>query len=204
MDKAKNFVRTTLLGGFAVLLPVLVLFIVFNTLFKFITNNIRPITDIVTRSSNIQGILADITSIAIIIAICFFVGVAVKTRTGIFFHNVIETRFLGKIPGYNMVKDTVKYFSGGQETPFRMVALVRPFTGDTLQTAFVTDSHSDGSYTVYVPLAPTLTQGNVCHIQGKDVFILDVTVEEGIRSVVGCGAGSRGLIEKYREKYLTK
>ena len=204
MGRIKDFVKTTLLGGFAVLLPVLVLLIVFNTLFKFTTNTIRPITDVVARSSNIQGILADIISITIIVAICFFVGVSVKTRIGMFFHNVIETRFLGKIPGYNMVKDTVKYFSGGQETPFRTVALVRLFAGDTLQTAFITDNHSDGSYSVYVPQAPTLAQGDVYHVRADDVFIVDVPVEEAIRSVIGCGAGSRGLVEKYREKHLTK
>ncbi len=202
MEKAKDFIKTTLLGGFGVLLPVLILFIVFNALFKFITNNIRPITNIVTSSSNIQGILADIISIAIIIAICFIVGVAVKTRTGVFFHNVIETRLLERIPGYSLVKDTVKYFGGGQETPFTTVALVRLFAGETLQTAFVTDSHSDGSYTVYVPQAPTLAQGDVYHVRAKDIFVIDVSVEDGIKSVVGCGAGSQRLIKKHREKYL--
>jgi uncharacterized membrane protein len=185
-------------------LPVLILFIVFNTLFRFITNSIKPLTNIVTISSHIQGILAEAISLAAIIVICFIIGVAIKTRTGVFFHNVIETRLLEKIPGYGWVKDTVKYFGGGQETPFRTVALVRLFGGGTLQTAFVTDSHSDGSYTVYVPLAPTLAQGNVCHVQPEDIFILDAPVENGIRSVVSCGAGSKGLIEEYKEKYLSK
>lgn len=204
MERVKKFTKTTLLGGFGVLLPVLILFMVFNMLFNFITNNIRPLTNIITMSSNIQGILADIISIAIIIAVCFFIGVAVKTRTGSFFHNVIETKLLEKIPGYSLIKDTVKYFGGGQEAPFSTMALVRLFAGDTLQTAFVTDSHSDGSYTVYVPLAPTLAQGAIYHVQAKDVFIIDVPVEDGIKSVVGCGAGSESLIEKYGEKHLQK
>ncbi len=204
MSKAKNFIKTTLLGGFGVLLPVLILFIVFSALFRFITNNIRPLTNIVTLGSNIQGILADLISIAIIITACFIIGVVVKTRTGVFFHNVIETRLLERIPGYNLVKDTVKYFGGGQETPFSTVALVRLFGGETLQTAFVTDNHPDGSCTVYVPQAPTLAQGDVYHVQAKDVFIIDVPVEDGIKSVVGCGAGSQKLVEKYREKELPK
>ena len=204
MSKAKNFIKTTLLGGFGVLLPVLILFIVFSALFGFITNNIRPLTNLITMSSNIQGILADVISIAIIIVTCFVIGVAIKTRTGVFFHNVIETQLLEKIPGYGWVKETLKYFGGGQETPFRTVALVRLYSSGTLQTAFVTDSHSDGSYTVYVPLAPTLAQGEVYHVPGDDVFVLDVPVEEGIRSVIGCGAGSRGLIEKYAEKYASQ
>jgi uncharacterized membrane protein len=63
-------------------------------------------------------------------------------------------------------------------------------------SAFVTDSHDDGSYTVFVPTGPNPTSGNIYHLKGKWVHPVDVSVEDTMRSIISCGAGSSMLIEK--------
>jgi len=203
MKKVNNFVRTTLIGGFGIVLPVLVLFIVFNGLFKFIANSIRPITNIIGLGSNIKGVVADILSIIIIISICFLIGVIVKTRVGRFAHNKLEKRILNKIPGYGLIKDTIKYFSGSEGKPFTSVALIKPFGKEDMLTGFITDSHSDGSHTVFVPQAASPWQGDMYHVQKENVFLLDVSVGDAMKSVIAMGAGSSKLIEKYLEEQKT-
>lgn len=200
MGNLKDFLKPTLLGGLGVLLPILVLFIVFNAFFNFVTSSIRPITNVLTGTGG--GLLADILSILFIVALSFVIGMAVRTRIGGLYHEYLERRLLDKIPGYTLVKDTLKYFSGGEKVPFSSVALVKPFDNDTLVPAFVTDRNSDGSYTVFAPQGPIPTQGAIYNIPGKKVFLLDIGAEEAMKTIIGAGAGTEKLLQKYREQYL--
>lgn len=199
MDKINNFVKTTLLGGFGVLLPVLILFILFSAVFRFVTTSLRPIAAVfgvgLIRSEFVAGVL----SILIMVLISFLVGLAVRTRTGVIYHSVIEDSLLNKIPGYTLVREATKYFEGREERPFSAFALVRPFGSDTLVNAFVTDSHPDGSYSVFVPQGPTLAQGDIYHLKSQDVFIVDVPVSEGIKAVISMGAGSDKILKSLRD-----
>lgn len=202
MDGLRDFVKPTIIGGLGVLLPILVLFIVFNALFRFITNSIRPITGIFTGGATGGGFLADIISILIIVAISFVLGVAVRTRLGSLYHNLLEKRIFAKIPGYSLVKDTMKYFSGGETIPFSSVAMVKPFDNETLVPVFITDKHPDGSYTVFAPQGPIPTQGAIYTVPGSHTFVLDVGPEAAMKAIIGAGAGTETLLAKYREQYL--
>jgi uncharacterized membrane protein len=86
-------------------------------------------------------------------------------------------------------------------SPFSSVALARIFDNDTLVTAFVTDRHVDGSYTVFVPTGPNPTSGGIYHLKAENVFPVDVSVEDAMRSIISCGAGSSTLIAKLGEKH---
>ena len=197
MKRIKNFTKTMLLGGLGVILPVLIIILVFNGLFKFITTRLRPVTELVLQNYEIQGILADLLSLVIIILACFIIGMIVKTGIGKSIFRAIEKEVLQKIPGYNLVNDTIKHFTTAKEVPFSSVALVKPFGNETLFTAFITDRHPDKSYTVFIPTGPNPTSGNILHVKGKNVFPVDVSLEEGMKSVIGCGAGSKKIMRKY-------
>jgi uncharacterized membrane protein len=108
----------------------------------------------------------------------------------------IESNLFRKIPGYSMIKDIVSGFFGKKESAFSSVALVRIWGSDTLVTAFVTDKHEDGSYTVFVPTGPNPTSGNIYHLKAENVHIVDVPVQEAMRSIISCGAGSSALVTK--------
>jgi uncharacterized membrane protein len=202
MKSLKNFLMTAVYGGFGVLLPLLILFIVFGILFRFITNSIEPIANALGVDEISSGFIADVLSIVVVVLICFLVGLLVKTKRGNIYHLLLEEKLLMRIPGYNMVRDNIKYFDGSQEKPFTTFALVKPFGTDTLVNGFITDTHDDGSYSVFVPQGPITTQGDIYHMAAKDVFILDVPVGDGMKSVTGMGTNSRGLLKKYREQYI--
>ena len=125
MNKAKGFMKTSILGGVAVILPAAILVFIFKWIFDLITGMIQPLTNLVLARSDIREIVAIILVIAIIIAVCFFVGLVVKTRIGRFIHEELEKRILGMAPGYSMIKETVMQFLGKKQTPFSSVALAQ-------------------------------------------------------------------------------
>jgi uncharacterized membrane protein len=199
MKRIKTFIKTSLLGGLAVILPTALLFLIFRWLFNWVTDLIQPLTNMLLARGQFQEFIADMVVIALILLFCFVVGLAVKTRIGRFIHVNLENRILQIAPGYPTLKSIVMQFIGKKKSPFSSVALVRPFENETLMTAFITDAHDDDWYTVFVPTGPNPTTGFIFHLKGQYVQAVPVTVEEALRSVISCGAGSTHLIQRFAE-----
>ena len=118
---------------------------------------------------------------------------------GYFLHSTVENRVLKIAPGYSLIKETVVQILGSsRKSLFSSVALVQLFGNETLASAFITDRHADGSYTVFVPTGPNPTSGNIFHLKAEYVHPVNVPIEDAIRSIISCGAGSSKLIEAHR------
>ena len=196
MERLKHFLRTSLLGGVVVILPVAILVSVTLWIFDLITGIIQPLTRLLISDSQLNEIAAEMLVIVLIMMACFFVGVLVRTRLGGFLYRFIETRILKLAPGYSMIKETVlQIFGSRQDSPFSSVAMVQVFGNDTRMTAFITDTHADGSYTVFVPTGPNPTSGLIYHLQGRYVQPVDIPVQDAMRSIISCGAGTAKLLQ---------
>ncbi len=197
MNRIKTFIKTSVVGGLVVLLPAALLLLIFKWLFNWITDIIQPLTNMVLARGQFQEFVADVIVIGIILVICFVVGTVVKTKVGRYIQENLENRILKIAPGYPTIKSIIMQFIGKKKSPFSSVALVRPFENDTLMTAFITDTHDNNWYTVFVPTGPNPTTGFVFHLKGKYVQGVNVAVEEALRTVISCGAGSTHLIQRF-------
>ena len=198
MIKLKQFLKTSLLGGVVVILPVAILVSVSVWIFDLITSWIQPITRLVIKDTQTNEFIAESFVIILILAACFFVGVLVRTRLGSFFYRLLETRILRLAPGYSMIKETVlQLFGSHKDSPFSSVALAQIFSNTTLVTCFITDKHEDGSFTVFVPTGPNPTSGLIYHLEGKYVHPVDIPVQDAMRTIISCGAGSEKLLQQY-------
>jgi len=204
MKRIKDFFKTSLLGGLVVILPTAILLFVFRWIFRLITGLIQPLTNLVVKRAQLQEIVAAVVVIAIILAVCFLVGLLVKTKFGAWLFGALENRILKNAPGYSLVKETIAQFLGNRKSPFSSVALVRLFGNETLASAFITDTHEDGSYTVFVPTGPNPTSGNIFHLKAAYVYPVDVSMEDTMRSIISCGAGSSKLIRAFAEREKKK
>jgi len=204
MNRLREFIKSTLIGGLLVLLPLAILLYILVWVFNLTHKAIAPLTKIIMEKSALQVIVADVVAIALLVGVCFLVGMVVRTRFGRWMYVLIESRLLKRAPGYSMVKETVSQFlDKSRPSPFSSVALARIFESDTLVSVFVTDRHADGSYTVFMPTGPNPTSGNIYHLKAENVFPVDVPVEDAIRSIISCGAGSSTLISKLAETHPT-
>ncbi len=199
MKRLKKFLKTTVLGGVIALLPMVLTFFFLRWLFRFVTGLIEPLTRMVMEQSKIQEFIANLLVIIIIVLVCFIIGLVVKTRIGRYIQQAIEEQILEIAPGYHLFKETIKQLLGRDRAPFSTVALVEVYGpgSTTMLTGFVTDRHPDGYYTVFVPSALTPTAGIVYHVEKKYVHIIDVSVEDTMRTIISCGMGARQLVEEY-------
>lgn len=195
MDKLKSFLKTSLIGGLVILLPVAILIVVFQWLFNVVIGLIQPLTNALMATSNLRGFLANIIALLISLILCFLVGVIVKTGLGRWLHTLVDTKLLSIAPGYNMIKETVVQLFGGKKAPLSRVALVDLFANEVMTTGFITDENPDGTMTVYVPQSPSPLSGNIYHLKPRYVHPIDITVEEAMRTVISFGSGSSKLIE---------
>ena len=198
LNRIKIFFRTTLIGGVIVILPTIILVFAFKWLFGMVSNGIKPLTDLVVNTDTLPDrydqLIAPIIVLTVIVTGCFFVGLFVRTRIGQWVYTGLEGSLLSRAPGYKMVKETVNQFLGKKESPFSSVALVQIFENDTKVTAFITDRHDDGTITVFVPTGPNPTSGFIYHLNEKYVHPVEISVEDAMRSVISCGAGSEKLV----------
>ena len=194
MDKIKSFFKTTLLCGILVVLPIVILILVFRWLYEFIADKIKPLTYILLETAKLQEFFASVIAITIILLSFFVVGLIIKTRLGQYSFEQLELRFLTKLPLYNIIKETILQLVGTEKKLFKHVALVNLFGNETRVTAFITDEHDDGSYTVFVPSGPAPTAGFVYHLTGNNVQIVNYPIDKAMRTIFSVGAGSKELL----------
>lgn len=189
--RLKNFFRTTLIGGFVALAPLTLIVLLFRWVINLIGRNLTPVVDRLIQDPDpdplIKFALYVITFTAIVLFF-FFIGIIVRTRMSVFL-NKAEDRYLQKIPGYKLAKETVQQFFGKNRSFFREVVLVDIFNTGVLMTGFITDDQGE-VITVFVPTGPNPTSGNIYHMPRERVLKTKASVDSGMKSIISCGAGT--------------
>jgi uncharacterized membrane protein len=200
--RVRRFFQTTLLGGVAAILPITVLFIFFRWIINLVFNYLEPIVEMLPLSGKVQEILATIAVIIGILIAFFFAGLIVRSRIGRFIKHVFEQKYLMRIPGYKVARETVKQFFGSNRSFFSEVVLVDIFNSGTLMTGFVTDKQED-FYTVFVPTGPNPTSGNIYHVRRNQLIKTNTAIDTGMKTIISCGAGSNEIFKNRVEKETT-
>ncbi len=198
MTRIKQFISTTFLGGFLIFLPMVILLITFNWMFEVVSHYLKPISRLLVETARIQEFFAFIISIVIFLSMCFILGLIVKTRYGSFIYNIFEQNILKKVPGYKIIKETIVQLFGSQKNLFSGVALVNLFGNETMVTAFITEEHDNGWFTVFLPSGPAPTAGFTYHLPPKHVHRIKYPIDMAMKTVISLGAGSKSILEMYK------
>lgn len=206
MRSLRNFVLITMLGGFAVILPAVLLLLIFQWLAEVIIGVIAPATTLITEVAAVNHIIAMSFALGTVLASCFIIGLALKTRLGRWLHERLDGSLEKLVPGYRMIRDITRELLGGTGNKSVLsgeVALAKIYGPDSpvTVTAIITSRHGDAGYTVYVPTAPIPTSGITYHLPKDCVELLaGVSVEEAMRTIVACGSGSAAMLERARQR----
>lgn len=199
----RKFLRTTLFGGVVALAPLTLIILLFRWVINLIGRNLTPLVDRLLQDPDpnpyFKFALYVITFTAILLFF-FIIGLVVRTRLRAFL-NRFEDRYLVKVPGYKLVKETVQQFFGKNRSFFKEVVLVDIFNSGALMTGFITDDQGE-IITVFVPTGPNPTSGNIYHLQKDRVLKTGASVDNGMKTIISCGAGSTEIFESREHKIL--
>ena len=195
--RVQRFLRTTLIGGVVALAPLTLIILLFRWVINLIGRSLTPLVNTILQDPDpnpyVKFAIYLLTFSAVLLFF-FLIGLAVRTRLSRFLKGA-EDRYLLKIPGYKLAKETVQQFFGKNRSFFKEVVLVDIFNSGALMTGFITDDQGD-IISVFVPTGPNPTSGNIYHLQKDRVLRTTASVDVGMKTIISCGAGSAEVFAK--------
>ena len=183
----ETMVANTIYGLIALIPVAIVVLIVFEVL-KVLGEIARPLA----LHSKAAAALVVLAGLVGLLALCFVVGSAVRTKLGSATFDAIEGRFLRRLPAYEPIANILRGFA--RKTEGYRPAVVSLFGPGTAVLGLVMEENADDTLTVFVPSAPTLAVGTL-HIVARDrVRVLDANFGDFSGCVSQWGAGSRKLL----------
>ncbi len=192
MRRIAEFVKTTLVGGLLIILPLWLSVLLLAKAIAGAVALLGPVTSQLPPDMHLRIIV----SVLIVVAICFLAGLVVRTGPGLRAKNVFEHYLLERIPGYSLLRGLTGRITGREEDAAFAPALVEIEEG--LVPAFVVEEHPDGSYTVFVPSSPTPAAGTIYIFARSRVHLIDVPFTKAVSVISKWGAGAQDLVVAMR------
>lgn len=185
--------RKYLVTGMVVTLPLVVTVYILVFLFNTIDGILRHFLVLLFRRP-VPG--------AGFVAIFFLVLIVGVVSTNVFGKKIIAhgERFVTKIPlvknVYISVKQIIDAFSGQGKHAFQRVVMVEHPRPGMHAIGFVTseapgevkDRLGRDCFSVFLPTTPNPASGFLRILPRKDITFLDMSVEEGLKLIISCGA----------------
>jgi uncharacterized membrane protein len=210
---AKEMVRRWLVTGGALVLPLLVSLLVMSVLLNFVSGILDPIVTVlgqtvgfVEAEDTASRTLVKAVAVGVTVVGMLAVGmVADRSPTGgratQVFHDGVE-----RIPGFGSIYTGFRQMSEvvvqSDVDSFRDVKLVEYPSEGSYTIAFVTAdtpgnveqaTGNEDMVTLFMPMAPNPVMGGfVLHVSRDRVVDVDMTVEEGVQSIVTSGVTVSG------------
>lgn len=182
----RDFVVKTLVAGLIVVVPIYLAALLLLEAMHSVTLVVRPLAGLLPKWLPAEQVL----SLLLVLAVCFLVGLAVRTRPGRAARERIE-KLLARIPGYSLLRTLSRRLAGDNREAWQpALADIE----DALVPAFIVEELADGRRTVFVPSSPTPLMGAVYVLAPERVHPLDVPLTQAIKVVTQWGSGAKDLV----------
>ena len=182
-----NFLKTTLLGGLFLLLPIMLLWVGLQEIGGLLVVMATPIADMFPGKIFEDLLAPGVVALVLIVATSFVLGLAAKATWLRDLGRKFESSVLYKVPMYRMLKvisgALVDYDSSHVDA-----ALVKDETGGG-DPCYVMEKHADGRATVLLPWSPASFAGSIKVVQQSQLEILPCSLDEFSRSLSQIGVG---------------
>jgi len=192
MKRLIEFIKTTIIGGLLVLLPLGLLALMVVKAVDAAMAVVSPIAAQLPTGTR----FADLIALAMIIAGCFVAGLILRTVLGQRLKTIFERNVLERLPGYSLLRSLTRRVAGEEEGQKFAVALA--VIEDALVPAFIVEQHTDGRYTVFVPSVPTPAVGALYILPKERVHLVDVPFTKAVACISRWGEGSGELLAAMR------
>jgi uncharacterized membrane protein len=195
MKQLTEFLKTILVGGLFVLLPLLLLYLLLAEILQLVVALATPIADLFPKGTFDQLTSPVLIAGILILGASFLFGLALRSmtlkRVGLW----VERTLLDRLPVYNAVKSLSRGLVGAKKDGVFRPAVLNSPDGER-EIVYVIEEHGDGQLTVLVPWAPASFAGSVKIMASGRIEMLDATLDEASRALAHWGVGVRELLGK--------
>ena len=189
-----TFLKTTIIGGLIVIVPVaIIVFVVGDTVVSLVTVT-KPLTADLPFGTFANAVIALLLVTAIIIAVCFTAGFLLSTLWGKAIKNWLEKSLFERIPMYTTLRDLTQKFAGIESAEFPVVE-ADLYNSDNRVLGVLVDNLPDGRQVIYVPLSPIVTVGQLHILPKERVTETDLSMSETIGCLSQMGLEAKKLYE---------
>jgi len=188
MKSIVEFLKTTLVGGLLVVLPIWLSGMLLAKSLAILAQFLKPITEQLPDGAQYPLLLAA----TVLVLGCFVVGLVVRTVPGGFTKRLVQKHLLDRIPGYRVIRGITQQLARPDQSESFAPCLAE--IEEALVPAFVVERHADGRLTVFVPSAPTPIAGAIYILTPERVHSVDVSMLKAMSCVSSWGSGSGELL----------
>jgi uncharacterized membrane protein len=182
-----NFIKTTLLGGLFILLPLLLLWLGLQEIAGLLIAMATPIADLFPKGPFEDLAAPGLVAALLIVVVSFVLGLAARSYILIRIGRQIENSVLEKLPMYRMLK-TMSGALVDSDTSEVVPALVKDGAGGG-DPCYVIEKHKDGRATVLLPWSPASFAGSIKVVQQSMLETVPCSIDEFSRSISQVGVG---------------
>lgn len=186
MRRVYLFLKSTLLGGLLVLVPLLVLGVLAAWIAAAVVRVIAPMLEWLPDRSVAGVSSAVVLAVSVVIASCFLAGLFAETAILRFFGERAE-RIAIYVPGYALMKSAGANLVGIQSKNTPTTVLVR-FEA-SWQIGFQMDTVADGRAVVFIPGVPGALVGTLHIVSADRVERLGLSVSAALDAMGRLGVG---------------
>ncbi len=195
MRNVLEFLKTTIIGGFLVLLPVVAVLVLIAIAVNSVVTIIAPLAAKLPMTT-IGGYTAvTLLSVLLILVFCFLAGVLVQLRLGRLIQTWLESHLLQRLPGYTMIKNLTRQVVGREGAEFAP-ALVDLYGSEARVIGLIIEEPDDGKLTIFVPMSPTSTLGQVYILPAARVERLPARFLNVVNTLTQWGMESKKLFRE--------
>jgi uncharacterized membrane protein len=196
VKKIVEFLKTSLIGGLFVLLPLVLFYLLLSELLQVVVVLATPIADLFPKGTFDQVKMPVVIGIILIVGASFLFGLALRSASLSRFGLWIERALLDRLPLYNAVKRLGRGLLGAQEDcAFRSGVFTSSNNGEK-EVVYVIEDHGDGQMTILFPFAPASFAGSVKIVSADRIEILEASFGDASRVIAHWGVGARELLGK--------
>ncbi|MDJ0817722.1 MAG: hypothetical protein QNJ58_16040 [Desulfobacterales bacterium] len=195
MKNIIEFIKTTLIGGLFVLLPLILLYLLLDEMLQLVVMLATPIADLFPEGTFERINAPVLIGLILIVGASFIFGLALRFMTLRRLGLWIEEKMLGRLPLYSAVKSLSRGLIGAKEdAAFRPAILTS--SDDEKEIIYVIEELGDGQTTVLIPWAPASFAGSVKIVSSERIELLDASLGDTSRVLGHWGMGARELLGK--------
>ena len=195
MKNITDFLKTTLVGGVLIVLPLLLFYMLLSEILGMVVALATPIADLFPKGTFGEVKMPVLLAVMLIVGVSFIFGLALRSSLLRLFGLWMENKTLGHLPIYKAVKSLSRGLAGAKEDGVFKPAILTSSDGSR-EIVYQIEEHDDGQVTILVPWSPTSFAGSIKIMSREKIELLSASLGDTSAVLSNWGVGAKDLLNK--------